>query len=56
MKNDPSVYGKQPVDLWKTTRRFMKNDLSVYEKQPVALEKKISLHEMRYKLALFTSR
>ena len=22
MKNDPSVYEKRPVDLWKTTRRF----------------------------------
>ena len=56
MENDPSIYEKRPVDLWKTTRQFMKNDPSIYGKQPVALEKKISLHEMRYKLALFTSR
>ena len=39
MENDPSIYGKRPVGLWKTTRRFMKNDLSVYGKQPVGLWK-----------------
>ena len=56
MKNNPSVCEKRPVGLWKTTRRFMENNPSVYGKQPVGLERKISLHEMRYKLALFTPR
>ena len=49
MKNNTSLYEKQHVVFIKTSRRFMK-------KTHVVLERKTSLHEMGYKLALFNPR